>query len=402
MKKLIPEVDGVRAIAILAVLFTHLWKYPAGWTFTNHFASAGWLGVDLFFVLSGFLITGILWDARGKPRYFRNFYARRTLRIFPLYYFLLLLIFVGLPIIHNTMEVRSVREQWTWYGAYLANFALASSGWIFFPLDITWSLSVEEQFYAIWPAVIRKLSTRTMVTLCAILIVGAPILRTLLLLVLHINWRWSYMMTICRADGFAWGALLSVVLREKMVDARRLKPFALTLWALLGPVAAFLIASGRFARNSTLVGTVGYSLLAVLSAALLAVALAPGRLAQTILGSRPMRHIGKVSYGMYIYHPLCLLFGTTALERIHLDHVAGPAVNSFYLMGMISLLTWLVATMSFSFFEEPLLRLKRHFETPALPQPERAQAAAVAAPAPSSPRGSFYRPESRAIDGATD
>jgi peptidoglycan/LPS O-acetylase OafA/YrhL len=363
-RRFIPEVDGLRAVAILAVLVTHLWGYPAGWPLVNQLAATGWAGVDLFFVLSGYLITGILWDARQAPHYFRNFYVRRVLRIFPVYYLLLLIVFILLPLAHPSASLDSVRSQWRFYVFYFANVSLAIHGWNLFLLDITWSLSVEEQFYVLWPAIVRHLDARRMLWLCTILIVGTPLLRTLLMSGARMNWRWSYMMTFLRADSFAWGAALAVGLREGLVDARKLRPVAIGTLAILAPMLLFLIANGRFHRDSMLVGTIGYSLIALVSTSLLVTALAPGKCARLMFSSRPMRHIGKVSYGMYIYHPLCLMVAGTAMARTGLSATGTTsAVGAAGKLVGMTVVTWVVATMSFRYFEQPLLRLKHRFET---------------------------------------
>src|SRR5947209_7204108 len=117
----IAQLDGIRAVAALVVLADHVWKYPDGYDIFNNVLGAGWLGVDLFFVLSGFLITSILLRSKESPSYFKTFYARRALRIFPAYYLMLFLLFVVLPIFSHTPELVAERTKAAWHLAYLSN-----------------------------------------------------------------------------------------------------------------------------------------------------------------------------------------------------------------------------------------------------------------------------------------
>src|SRR5262245_10664845 len=159
----IPALDGIRGIAILLVLLFHFGQYGHGLPYPAVFVDKlfhricqiGWVGVDLFFVLSGFLITGILYDSKGRNHYFRNFYVRRCLRILPLYYFSLILFLIVLPKLFPLHTgFRSLRQDSFWYWTYLSNVRVAYRGWDSFGvLDHFWSLAVEEQFYLLWPIV---------------------------------------------------------------------------------------------------------------------------------------------------------------------------------------------------------------------------------------------------------
>jgi peptidoglycan/LPS O-acetylase OafA/YrhL len=181
----IPALDGIRGIAILCVMLYHFTFY-GGIEPTlivdkvyYHTALVGWFGVDLFFVLSGFLITGILYDTASAPQYFRNFYARRVLRIFPLYYGTLAVFFFLIPLvidISDTFE-ELLRDQ-LWYWSYLVNVQIALEYWpSFFALGHFWSLAVEEQFYLVWPLVVFFLKRRSLIAICVVCIVGAFLVR---------------------------------------------------------------------------------------------------------------------------------------------------------------------------------------------------------------------------------
>ena len=180
----IPALDGLRGIAIILVMLHH---------FTYYRPTAGidaligsvlffcWTGVDLFFVLSGFLITGILLDTRDSERYFTTFYARRTLRIFPLYYLVLFLAFVVLPqfpAVHSVLvgQTHDSPPQWP-YWFYVTNFSIADRGWVHGWVDVAWSLAIEEQFYLVWPLVIWLCPPRLVAVLCAVILVAEPVAR---------------------------------------------------------------------------------------------------------------------------------------------------------------------------------------------------------------------------------
>ena len=172
-----PAIDGLRAFAVLAVLLVHF-PYPGHYALfrTLHLtraADAGWVGVDLFFVISGFLITGILLDSKGSPHYFRNFYIRRALRIWPLYYAVLFFVLVVYPFVHPTGSMVHQTASWFYYVFYIQNFVLYGSRL----LGVTWSLAVEEQFYTTWPVVVSMLSRKNFQRLVFMLLLAAPIIR---------------------------------------------------------------------------------------------------------------------------------------------------------------------------------------------------------------------------------
>lgn len=346
MRRHIAQLDALRALAVLSVLFTHFWTYPTGAILINRIASFGWVGVDLFFVLSGFLITGILWENKDRPAYFKNFYARRALRIFPLYYALIAVVFIGLPLV-TTLPEHLAADRWL-YVAYLSNIALAA-GWQLFLVDITWSLAIEEQFYLLWPAVVRVLTKRRLTAACVSIIVGALLARTVLFDV--IGWRWAHMATPLRMDSFAIGALLA-------------------LWPSLGRwsrptvavgsiVLAALVLTGNFDVESKLVNTWGYTLTGVVAAGIISMAMDARWLKQPAL-----LHLGKVSYGVYLLHPLCAAVVASAGEAfgIRINQLTGhPLVDGWLNLASLGLATYAVATLSFRIYETPFLNLKRLF-----------------------------------------
>jgi peptidoglycan/LPS O-acetylase OafA/YrhL len=358
--------DGLRAIAVLMVLVTHFWNDPPGWIALNRLAAFGWAGVDLFFVLSGFLITRILLASRSSAGYFSTFYARRTLRIFPLYYLVLAMVFVGLPLV-TALPPRVVEDR-ALYVLYLSNVALAAGGWQLFMLDITWSLAIEEQFYLVWPTVVRYINRTNLMRLCVAVMILAPLTRFVAFGVL--GWRWVHMLTPFRADAFAIGGLICLI---KVTP--RIASAVLTLGATLLSV---LVLSNQLTRDSWAAGTFGYSLTALTAGA--ALVLAPRA---RWLTAPPLRHIGTVSYGMYLLHPICMAASSVAFATIGVDieHPTGwPLTDALLSLTVLTAIVVAVASECFAIYEKPFLRLKRYFPSGNL-QKERAPALEISSTA---------------------
>jgi peptidoglycan/LPS O-acetylase OafA/YrhL len=347
MRRHVPALDGLRAIAICLVLLAHFWNDPPGHPLMTRVAAAGWIGVDLFFVLSGFLITGILLRTRTDEGYYSTFYARRTLRIFPLYYLVLAVIFGLLPLV-TTLPATVVHDRWLYF-FYLSNVALAAGGWQLFLLDITWSLAIEEQFYLAWPAIVRWTTRHQLQLVCVAILALVPVARLLAWPVL--NWRWVHMLTPFRLDALAMGALLAIA----PMPLRRARLLAVGG----GAVLLALILGGVFARDSWLAGTLGYSLLAVTSGAVLTLGLESRWLAW-----RPLTAIGTISYGLYLTHPLTLSVTSSVfqLAGLNLDRLTGLAMlDAILALSINSAAAMSVATASYLTFERPFLRLKARF-----------------------------------------
>ncbi len=276
----IPALDGVRGLAILLVLVYHFTLGVSGKSLATklliRMTSAGWCGVDLFFVLSGFLITGILFDAKESPHRFRNFYARRALRIFPLYYGTLIAVFGGLPwIVSWTRGFDGVEDAGVWLWAYGTNILVALRGrW--FPLSHFWSLAVEEHFYLIWPALIFSSDRKTSMRICAAVVAIALVTRVWL--VMEGACLAAYCLTICRMDALAMGGLVALAIRGPG-GRYAITPHARKV-ALISGVALLALIVGRsgFFFHDPAVQTVGYALLDLFFASMLALVVSsPGR-----------------------------------------------------------------------------------------------------------------------------
>ena len=299
--------DGARGLAIALVLHHHF-SAGAGHGLVERLfstsASVGWCGVDLFFVLSGFLITGLLDDARGGLLfgYFRDFYVRRALRIFPLYYVFLLVVFAALPWAVSALPAGYPRERLGFF-FYLQNFAYARAGNLGWAVaGSTWSLAIEEQFYLVWPLVVRSLRRRALLRACLAIAAVSLALR-IVLLAGGASSTLLYVMPFTRADGLALGGAAALLLREGVDPSRLLRAARRGCAAGLGGFALLVLVRRSTSHADAWVQTAGYSLLALGFASLLTWAvLAPeGRLAR-LLSNGALRTLGKYSYAIYLVH----------------------------------------------------------------------------------------------------
>ncbi len=363
----LPLLDGIRGCAILLVIATHL---ASGATAASGFDEvvlrtlrAGWIGVDLFFVLSGFLITGILLDSRGDPRYYRVFFARRALRILPLYWLYLLLLVAGVWWLAPGAERDALLTALPWHAVYLTNLLVAVRGWDGFQTGHLWSLSVEEQFYLAWPSLVLLAGARRLRGMTVRALVWIPALRTAALAagVLTLS---MHVLTPFRADSFAAGALLAILIRDEERDRLlpRLRVAGAGAFAMLVAIA---VHEGGLRYSSPAVRTSGYTLLALAFASVIEGALraTPGSVAARTLGSRFLRSMGRYSYSIYLFHPPVLLaFDRLILDRNDLAVVGGSRLPAFalYSIGYVAVM-WMIGFTIWWSFERHFLRLKRHF-----------------------------------------
>ena len=342
----VPALDGVRAIAVLLVVISHYWHIFARgpYDFFGKFAQWGLTGVDLFFVLSGFLITGILLDARGSRGCLRNFYARRMLRIFPLYYCTLLLIYLVLPTFHLTAWTPWQKSVWFW--VYLQNVPLTFAPSMVSGPKHFWSLAVEEHFYLVWPCVVLLLHRKWLLRACAFEIILSLAARIALR---HYD---TYYFTACRIDGLALGSAIAILSRSDKGGLSRYKSWAKALLVVLGPMLAFvqLSVSGR---SLTLITIVKSPLVALIygCALILVIENGCGPIVERVLCCGPIRSIGQYSYGMYVLHPFILW----RLLRWGLPY-------GVFGLSVCTVLTYVAAFASWILLEKRFLKLKRHFE----------------------------------------
>lgn len=415
----IPALDGLRGLAILLVMLYHQTVIELDSSLDRawfNVVSFGWAGVDLFFVLSGFLITGILLGTKSGPGYFRNFYARRTLRIFPLYYAVLVLSFFVIPNLGPLFDSPLVAEKlarfsrvgegeaW-WYWAYLSNFAIALAGKFEHGiLSVTWSLAIEEQFYLLWPLVVWACSPRTLARVCLGLMLCSFAVRVGMT-VSGQNPIVTYVLTPARLDGLVFGAWVATVARSGPGLAA-MRPLAIRLILGAFPLIVILSLIDRafgWNRSHGFSGVENWNGPLMLMAAPMLLALGFGGIlilvvnasaesvASRFFVSRPMRVLGKYSYALYLFH--------LPIRGVIRDVIYGPnspAVNPKFrfaefmgsdlpgqlLFYVVSTLATLVAAwLSWNLYEKYFLKLKGRFE-----YAHRAAPSATPAPQPPPPK----------------
>jgi len=369
--------DGLRAVAVLMVFCQHYGAVHA-WIF-----GWGWTGVDLFFVLSGFLITGILYDSRDRPHRFRDFYMRRTLRIFPLYYTVWLAVLVLAPV---------AQWQWNWrwalWPAYLGNYArflfLHLPGdpyhfsrltfgptvqtWFHSPMNLYighfWSLCVEEQFYLLWPYIVYRVRHRkTLIRICIAVIIIAPLLRwfltqTISARMLHMELLYRSLPT--RLDALLIGGLVALYLRgPEHVWLHRWRRLLL-VGAALAFVTLYLVSDKMLrlpleGSVSNWIAILGFSFIDIFAAALILECIHPGALLGRVLSLTPLRSLGIISYGFYVYHDLLHDFYAWFANRFFPSHTI-IATIAIALFGSL-----IIAKISYLLIEQPFLKLKDRF-----------------------------------------
>jgi peptidoglycan/LPS O-acetylase OafA/YrhL len=366
-----PELDSIRGLAILGVLFVHGFYYWTGaGVFDSRLAKAviyasmpGRMGVNLFFVLSGFLITGILIDSRDDPNYYRRFYIRRALRILPVYYLVLaVLLLMG-------------ASNWPFVAfsaVYLSNVAPLFG--VPLAYSVLWSLSVEEHFYLFWPTFVRRLSLKALAICAAAVVLLSPLVRLA-------NFYFagdgpaqhfaSNFFTWNSLDGLACGALVAILLRTLDLRRRQLWKLAISSMAAGGAMLALGLPFGIAKRDGAFGAALQVTPWNFAFAGLLLAFLLIGTSERRRLVNRPvLQFFGEISYGLYLWH----LLGYTAYDAVvirFLPQFASPALygsvgsNTNAAFGLLCLrfviaaaLSILIAWISRRYIEDPFLRLK--------------------------------------------
>ena len=363
-----PALDGLRAVSFLGVLLWHYLELPYGWA-----------GVDVFFVLSGFLITGILFDTRDDPHRVRNFYIRRTLRIFPLYYGVFFVIFLLTPVMHWAWT-----WQWIAWPLYLGNFLaflyphlnngfvsnfvdahLVSRAYPLLNLRLGhfWTLCVEEQFYLLWPWIVFTVrDRRKLMAICAACIVMVPLARHVAAAHLPqalLNNGAILHSTPFRFDTLLFGALIALLYRGAYREQMQRAAQAVLAIATLGALSVCFYwfhfhpsNLGNAAERHTWL----FSLIALFSGALMLRTLVPGTIPYRIFNPRWLRLIGTVSYGAYVFHDIP--HGEYYRVVGYYFH-RGAQVVMTALVALV--MTLVLAFLSYHFFELPILRMKDRF-----------------------------------------
>jgi peptidoglycan/LPS O-acetylase OafA/YrhL len=366
----IPALDGIRGFAILLVLVCHLFSA------NNHTGSrlfdileeiseASYCGVNLFFALSGFLITGILLDTLNVPHYFKTFYARRSLRIFPLYYGSLLALL---------LLTKPLHFQWSGWQYYFLTYTSNLALWRthvplrlgYFNINHFWSLQVEEQFYLIWPFVVYRI--RRAETIVRISLVGCAVVLCIRIFLVamrgHVgfdNIYLTYSPTFSCVDNILFGCGLCALLRTRSRETvKRLAPRVLAVTASLILIIGIL-NHGFLWQDSTMVPTLGFSLVGISCASIIAMTLRATSRTEHFFQSSILRFFGKYSYGIYIFHYSLAGFANGPIRLLVNQHFQSRALGVCIGAIFVTALSVLAALLSYHVYEKQFLRLKKFF-----------------------------------------
>lgn len=374
--------DGIRGVAILLVIAHNAGSVDTGasnallklWAVV---ANGGWVGVQLFFALSGFLITRILLAAKGTPGYLQRFYMRRALRIVPVYYALLFFVFVIAPHVASLSHLAGEGARSPlWYWAYLSNWVTPFDS-MARALPHVWSLAVEEQFYLVWPLVVLACSARTLAWVCIALVPAALATRVALYLLFPAEAaaNAAYQFTITRCDAIALGALVAVAIGSDSVPrvVQRRLPLLIGLSCALLLFGLFIVRGvppqGTFAEVFFVPLTGVLSALVVLACVVDGPAATLGSVTRLrwLLSSRAFVWVGKYSYAIYVVHlPVRLSIESFANASAIATHAGLRFVALMGYVATVFAISTAIALVSWNVLEAPLLRLKRYFPMPGI------------------------------------
>lgn len=368
-----PSLDGLRGLAVLSVMAYHFSLGAVPLQALDRAVlgalSSGWMGVDLFFVLSGFLITGILLDTPRAPERFRNFYARRALRIFPAYYGVLLFFMFVAPLIHPGVAATQIAAPLRAHAlplfTYTINLVIAWQGsWaaaIPYFSPHFWSLAIEEQFYLFWPLLTLGHSPRVALRWCMTAIAVSVVMRLGGVLAGGSPIS-NYTFTLCRLDGLALGGVVACALRVDGMSARLARLRVPASMAAIAVLAVGVFIDGRLDPYAR------WTLCAVILALGVLFAAEVHRAVEADAAARPgvlrhpaLRFIGRYSYGLYILHfPVIHLLSRAHFGADRFGTIAGSALPSLALyIATAGTATLVAAFVSWYAIEAPFLRLKR-------------------------------------------
>jgi peptidoglycan/LPS O-acetylase OafA/YrhL len=357
--RFIPQLDGTRGIAILLVMGQHSFGFLPVFTF-------GWAGIDLFFVLSGYLITSRLLAKHREPGYFSSFYRNRALRILPLYYGFLIVFFAGIHFLARKENLPLL----SYYTIHWKSFFIFTENWTFIiygaPLATNllhfWTLAVEEQFYLVWPVVVYILASHR--SRMRVFLAIPPIVMLIRMAIFSThphngNGINVYFNTLCRADSLVIGALLSELHHAKVRIPARLVNFLLLLSIAVIAISLFLF--GKFGWTGAFFGTIGNTFTAIVWACTMHKSITSSNsFTARFFSAGILRFFGKISYGLYVLHyPIQLLLHNRLYdwELVHL-HWSGMALQALAGTGCL-LISVLLSTLSFRYYESFFLRLKK-------------------------------------------
>jgi peptidoglycan/LPS O-acetylase OafA/YrhL len=349
-----PALDGLRGLAILLVVVYH------NFGFINYFFF-GWLGVDLFFVLSGFLITDILLKTLNGKNYLKNFYLRRMLRIFPLYYLFLIIFLLIIPRLNTQLDIKYYTDNQVWLWTYLQN-------WLYIfkdpahtnTLNHLWSLAVEEQFYLVWPFVILLIKKPKYLLIFISLVLIAVLMLRLWIWTNHIaDLAYFNLYTFSRIDGICIGCMIALLQRIKPDFLKKYTPWIVLFFAGLN--FGFFFINRNHQYSFPYLALAGYTTFAMVFGLLVNEAVSgETKIINSILSFSLLRFFGRISYGFYIFHWPVYLLVSPALFTPLSKYFSGHALN-FSVSLLATLLAVIISWISFRYYERYFLKLKDKF-----------------------------------------
>ncbi len=353
-----PGLDGLRGISCLIVVFTHNFGF-------SNFFEYGWLGVDLFFVISGFLITTILINTLNADNYLKNFFMRRILRIFPLYYLMLIIFIVILPLFNSLSEhLKYFSDNQFWFWTYTQNWLLIFN----FPkhtdyLNHFWSLAVEEQFYLLWPFIILWLKKpKRLIIFMLTVLIGLFIIRSFLWHLQLDNFNYTVFYRFTRIDGICIGCLIALTYSiNKNFISHNIALLTLIL-AALNFLFYFANKSNQF--NFPYLAYVGYTTFSAMLGLLVnEIIHSKSKLFNMIFTLSPLRFVGKISYGLYVFHWPVFLLTHKELTTYFSQNSNLSATGCSYAASLCAtVLGFIISMLSYFYFEKKFLSLKYKFQ----------------------------------------
>lgn len=338
-EKRIRQLDGLRGLAILFVLCFHFFNYGI----LSPFFYFGWSGVDLFFTLSGFLITGKLLDTKGQQGYYKNFIIKRILRIFPLYY--------GVLFAFSLVASYSVLTQWFYkyqifFWTYTCNYLFLKHGF-FQPLGHFWSLAIEEQFYLFWPLVVWLFTHRQLIAVSLFIIAIGIVIR------LTSNEAYlTFGNPLAHMDGLLLGGISAILIRQRGTFLRYIHIiFALSVAAFSVYLWTYLVHFGIKENSEFYRLPLTFTLVSLIFSSFLLFSL-QNEIVARFLSKRILCFFGKYSYGMYVFNSILFHLSNWA----GVDRVDENMKLIFY--AGIFIVTVLISYLSFNFYEQKFLNLK--------------------------------------------
>lgn len=364
----IKELDGLRALAILMVCIAHFYQVDELSLYTDNklfgvitfkLSQLGLKGVELFFILSGYLITRILLNTKNSPNYFKSFYMRRVLRIFPLYYFVLFLSFIVLP---SFISLSSEAQQII--GAQWKLWTYTSNMFFIFPVnwDISsfpnfghfWSLSVEEHFYLIWPFIIYYFRSSKIIHIMWFVFFFSMTCWIFGFYALIFKWT-----TLTYASALAMGGILAYYeYRNKLLIEKlyiRISKYA-SIFLFLFVLSAFM------PRSMGMIGSlIGYVVSLLFFSMLVLMAVFGNSKIKMVFDHKILFFIGKISYGIYIYHGLLRPYFKEFFYYPMHDFFGGGIFTSMIYTISVTFVSIFLAYVSWELFEKHILKLKKYF-----------------------------------------